>query len=66
MQYASTYLFIFFGIIVLLPFLYPIYLVRSRGVDGGVTSRHTKVFAVVLGVLVGVTIALTLIKNSLG
>jgi hypothetical protein len=66
MQYASTHLFIFFGIIVLLPFLYPIYLVRSRGVDGGVASRNTKVFAVVFGVLVGLTVALTLIKSSLG
>lgn len=66
MQYASTHLFIFFGIIVLLPFLYPIYLMRSRGVDGGVASRNSKVFAVVFGVLVGVTITLTLIKNSLG
>ena len=66
MQYASTHLFIFFGIIVLLPFLYPIYLVRSRGVDGGIASRNTKVFAVVFGVLVVLTIALTLIKNSLG
>jgi hypothetical protein len=66
MQYASTHLFIFFGIIVLLPFLYPIYLVRSRGVDGRVASRNTKVFAVVFGVLVGLTVALTLIKSSLG
>ena len=66
MQYASTHLFIFFGIIVLLPFLYPIYLVRSRGVDGGVASRNTKVFAVVFGVLVALTVALTLIKSSLG
>ncbi|MEY3668801.1 MAG: hypothetical protein ACO24G_04795 [Burkholderiaceae bacterium] len=66
MQHASTHLFIFFGIIVLLPFLYPIYLVRSRGVDGGIASRNTKVFAVVFGVLVVLTIALTLIKNSLG
>ncbi|MFM1880655.1 MAG: hypothetical protein RLZZ344_889 [Pseudomonadota bacterium] len=65
MQHASTHLFIFFGIIVLLPFLYPIYLVRSRGVDGGIASRNTKVFAVVFGVLVVLTIALTLIKNSL-
>lgn len=66
MQYASTHLFIFFGTIVLLPFLYPIYLVRSRGVDGTTASRNTKVFATVFGVLVGLTIALTLIKNSLG
>jgi hypothetical protein len=65
MEHASTHLFIFFGIIVLLPFLYPVFLVKFKGVDGGIANRNVKVFAVTFGVLVLLTLALSTIHSSL-
>jgi cytochrome c biogenesis factor len=65
MEHASTHLFIFFGIIVLLPFLYPVFLVKFKGVDGSIANRNVKVFAVAFGVLVVLTLALSTIHSSL-
>lgn len=65
MEHASTHLFIFFGIIVLLPFLYPVFLVKFKGVDGSTANRNVKVFAVAFGLLVVVTLALAIIHSSL-
>nr|UOZ97434.1 hypothetical protein NCPCFENI_01354 [Cupriavidus sp.] len=65
MEHASTHLFIFFGVIVLLPFLYPVFLVKRKGLDGSVANQNTKVFAIAFGVLVVLTLALSTIHSSL-